>query len=94
MRNANRAPIFYANFHQVVTDDWTTQRIALAGDAAHAMSPRLGQGATVGLLGRRRTVRPPDAGWSCRSPPHSRSTPATRQPVARQIQQASRIANL
>ncbi len=40
---------FYANINQVVTNHWTTGRIALAGDAAHAMSPRLGQGAGVGL---------------------------------------------
>jgi len=40
---------FYANINQVVTDDWVRGRIALAGDAAHAMSPRLGQGAGVGL---------------------------------------------
>lgn len=40
---------FYANINQVVTDEWTAGRIALAGDAAHAMSPRLGQGAGVGL---------------------------------------------
>ncbi|MEU0507045.1 NAD(P)/FAD-dependent oxidoreductase [Nocardia sp. NPDC005998] len=40
---------FYANINQVVTDDWAVGRIALAGDAAHAMSPRLGQGAGVGL---------------------------------------------
>jgi FAD-dependent urate hydroxylase len=40
---------FFANINQVVTDNWVAGRIALVGDAVHAMSPALGQGAGVGM---------------------------------------------
>ncbi|HEX3781221.1 MAG TPA: NAD(P)/FAD-dependent oxidoreductase [Pseudonocardiaceae bacterium] len=40
---------YYANINQAVVDTWTRNRVALAGDAAHAMSPVLGQGAGAGF---------------------------------------------
>ena len=40
---------YYANIYQAVVDEWTRNRVALMGDAAHAMSPILAQGTGVGL---------------------------------------------
>ncbi|MFF1820108.1 FAD-dependent oxidoreductase [Kribbella sp. NPDC058245] len=40
---------YYTNIYQAVVDEWTRNRIALMGDAAHAMSPILAQGTGVGL---------------------------------------------
>ncbi|MGH7869455.1 MAG: FAD-dependent oxidoreductase [Candidatus Dormibacteraceae bacterium] len=39
----------YANIQQVVLQPWARNRVAIMGDAAHAMSPMGGQGAGVGL---------------------------------------------
>jgi len=39
----------YANIYQAVVPNWTRNRVALMGDAAHAMSPILAQGTGVGL---------------------------------------------
>lgn len=40
---------YYTNINQVVVDSWVRNRVAIAGDAAHAMSPVLGQGAGAGF---------------------------------------------
>ena len=40
---------YFANINEAVVADWTRNRVALAGDAAHAMSPVLGQGAGAGF---------------------------------------------
>jgi FAD-dependent urate hydroxylase len=40
---------YYANIYQAVVDEWARNRVALMGDAAHAMSPILAQGTGVGL---------------------------------------------
>jgi 2-polyprenyl-6-methoxyphenol hydroxylase-like FAD-dependent oxidoreductase len=39
----------WASFTDVVCDRWSAGRVAVIGDAAHAMSPNLGQGACVAL---------------------------------------------
>jgi FAD-dependent urate hydroxylase len=40
---------YYANVNQAVVETWVSNRVAVAGDAAHAMSPVLGQGAGAGF---------------------------------------------
>ena len=39
----------YANIYQAVVDIWARNRVAVMGDAAHAMSPMLAQGTGVGF---------------------------------------------
>jgi 2-polyprenyl-6-methoxyphenol hydroxylase-like FAD-dependent oxidoreductase len=39
----------WATFHDVVARSWHSGPVALVGDAAHAMSPNLGQGANVAM---------------------------------------------
>jgi FAD-dependent urate hydroxylase len=42
-------PSFYSNIRQAVVDTWTRNRVAIIGDAAHAMTPVLGQGSGAGF---------------------------------------------
>jgi 2-polyprenyl-6-methoxyphenol hydroxylase-like FAD-dependent oxidoreductase len=39
----------WANFYDVTCRSWSAGRVAIVGDAAHAMSPQLGQGACVAM---------------------------------------------
>ncbi|MFF1448171.1 FAD-dependent oxidoreductase [Streptomyces sp. NPDC058274] len=48
MRTTN-PPSFYTNVRQAVVDTWVRNRVAIAGDAAHAMTTVVGQGAGAGF---------------------------------------------
>jgi FAD-dependent urate hydroxylase len=45
----NNPESYFANINEAVVENWVSNRVALAGDAAHAMSPVLGQGAGAGF---------------------------------------------
>lgn len=41
--------VLFASYHDVVMDRWSTRNVVYLGDAAHATSPQLGQGANLAL---------------------------------------------
>jgi 2-polyprenyl-6-methoxyphenol hydroxylase-like FAD-dependent oxidoreductase len=43
----------WLGFHDVQCHRWTKGKVAILGDAAHAMSPNLGQGACIGMANAR-----------------------------------------
>jgi 2-polyprenyl-6-methoxyphenol hydroxylase-like FAD-dependent oxidoreductase len=44
---AERSPVYFGAIEEVVADDWVVGRVVLVGDAAHATSPNMAQGAAM-----------------------------------------------
>ena len=54
--------LLYAGYHDVRLHAWAEHRVVFAGDAAHAMSPQLGQGVNLALVDAHTLVRALAAG--------------------------------
>lgn len=65
--------ILFAPYFDVVAPRWHTDRVLWIGDAAHAMSPQLGQGANLALMDAGVLADCPDfASWSAARRAHLR----------------------
>ena len=47
IRAAAKSTVHFGPIEEVVTDDWVNGRVVLVGDAAHATSPNMAQGAAM-----------------------------------------------
>jgi len=50
LREATKAPGRYDRYETTVLNAWTKGRVALVGDAAHAMTPSLAEGAACAMM--------------------------------------------
>jgi len=85
----NREDLAFARYRHAMPGTYARGRVALAGDAAHAMSPQLGLGSTLALedarvLARRLTLAPDVASGLA-------EYSAARRPAARNKQRISKL---
>jgi salicylate hydroxylase len=73
-------------------DRWSTAHITLLGDAAHAMAPRMGQGANQAIQDADALARALSAGRLANVPDALRRYEQERAPITKKIQIASRTA--
>jgi len=79
--------LIHNDLEEVVLDEWTRDRIVLIGDAAHGMTPNLGQGAAMGIEDAVVLARV----WADAPRPESLKTyERLRRPRVRWIQDSSR----
>jgi 2-polyprenyl-6-methoxyphenol hydroxylase-like FAD-dependent oxidoreductase len=79
----------WASFHDVVCRSWSSGRVAIIGDAAHAMSPNLGQAACLAMANGRTLAHALDRYDDV--PTGLRAWEASERPVTEATQRYSRV---